>query len=93
LILRPVGAWSLKLAAAGFTNVLQLLHDCFSVAALNGRRPIRKLLLIEDDDTFGILLAAYFKTARYVTERVGWTAKAGTPSSSTSTCPTRTGLC
>jgi len=35
------------------------------------RHSIKRLLLIEDDDTFAILLAAYFKTAGYATERVG----------------------
>jgi DNA-binding response OmpR family regulator len=54
-----------------------LLHDCFSLAAPQNRRhTIKRLLLIEDDDTFGILLAAYFKTASYLTERVG-SAEAG----------------
>ena len=37
---------------------------------------IKKLLLIEDDDTFAILLAAYFRTAGYAIERVA-SASAG----------------
>lgn len=32
---------------------------------------MKKLLLVEDDDTFAMLLAAYFETAGYATERVG----------------------
>lgn len=45
---------------------------------LNRRRAfaIKKLLLIEDDDTFAILLAAYFRTAGYAIERVA-SANAG----------------
>ncbi|MGE7468106.1 response regulator transcription factor [Bosea sp. NPDC003192] len=41
-----------------------------------GSSVIKKLLLIEDDDTFAILLAAYFRTAGYAIERVA-SANAG----------------
>lgn len=37
---------------------------------------MKKLLLIEDDDTFSVLLTAYFRTAGYVTVRVA-TAREG----------------
>jgi DNA-binding response OmpR family regulator len=49
-----------------------IVSELFHALVIGARRhSIKKLLLIEDDDTFAILLAAYFKTAGYATERVG----------------------
>jgi DNA-binding response OmpR family regulator len=42
---------------------------CTGNAFRSGRRTIKRILLIEDDDTFGLLLAAYFRTAGYATDR------------------------
>ncbi len=41
-----------------------------------GSPAIKRILLVEDDDTFAVLLAAYFGTAGYATERVASAAAA-----------------